>query len=848
MEHLKAMLCIREKSFSLNRCVLRIVLWVLISFSAHLPANAADNTKVSGTVFTLGADQVRLLWPNASITLKNPDTSKENTTVSDSLGEYIFTDVVPGDYEVRVNLAGFRAVARQITLQENGEVRLDFQLVPEIPNSTIEVIAENAGVDVSSSSGGTPELNADILKSAVRLSTDFQEILPLLPGVVRGPDGLVQIKGGRSNQGNALVNTASVSDPYTGQPALRLPAVAVDTIRVLSNPYSAEYGGFASGVVEVNTRGGTDKWRWLFEDPVPRLRWINWRTHGISSLSPHLVVAGPVIRDRLYIFQSTCYNYDTTRVPSLPDPDNVLVEERVGSHTQVDWEITRNQRFTAVLTADPSQTDFATIDTFNPQPVTAGYRQRGFFTAGTHRWILPGGGFIQSMFSAKRLDSRVFPENRQAGEMVMFPEENSGGFFARQERRTRLYQWSQSFHLHPLEARGQHLLTLGYSYTRASYQGRMENLPVRVLRSDGTLTQEITFGATADAAALKDDLAFFVQDSWQIHPRLVLETGLRLERDSLSAERFSPAPRFGFVFAPGKDNRTAIRGGFGVFFDKIPLNVAVFPEIPQETVTRFETDGATVLDSARSYTHVLATGGGGLRVPYSLGWSAEFDRKVHDGLFFRFGYEQREVFRDIFVDPFEAASGGAELRLYNSGRQSYKELLWMLRWEPSARTTLFASYVRSSASGELNDYNQFFGNFPYPLIRPNQRGRLAHDAPNRVLIWGVVGLPRKLEFVPVLDVHSGFPFSKLDQDWEYMGRRNEAGRFPTFASLDTMLQYPFDFKFHSWHFQFKAGFKVYNVLNKFNPRDVQQHYDSPFFGGFYNSVGRLYRFEGAFDF
>jgi hypothetical protein len=58
----------------------------------------------------------------------------------------------------------------------------------------------------------------------------------------------------------------------------------------------------------------------------------------------------------------------------------------------------------------------------------------------------------------------------------------------------------------------------------------------------------------------------------------------------------------------------------------------------------------------------------------------------------------------------------------------------------------------------------------------------------------------------------------------------------------------FDFKFRGRHFQFRAGLKVYNILNHFNPRDVQQYGDSRQFGIFYNSVGRLYRLEGEFDF
>ena len=112
---------------------------------------------------------------------------------------------------------------------------------------------------------------------------------------MRGLDGLIRIKGGRTNQTNTLVNSASVTDSFTGQPALTLPAVAIHSVQVLSNPFSSEYGQFASGVVDVDTRGGTDQWKFLFEDPIPRFRWINHRqTHGVESASPHLTFAGPL--------------------------------------------------------------------------------------------------------------------------------------------------------------------------------------------------------------------------------------------------------------------------------------------------------------------------------------------------------------------------------------------------------------------------------------------------------------------------------------------------------------------------------------------------------------------------
>jgi hypothetical protein len=818
----------------------------VLSFAGAAPT--ADTVKVSGLIFTLDQNHVQTVWPGARVTLQSLSTHKEISTVSNDLGQYIFTGVLPGEYEITVMLAGFDPSARRVKLEAGANVPVDFQLVLKKRTETVQVTAEATGVDLSSSSGGTQTLNQSILKSVVRLNDDFQTALPLLPGVIRGPDGLIRIKGGQANQTNALVNSTSIADPFTGQPALKLPTAAVESMRVLSNPFSAEYGGFASGVIEVNTRGGSDEWKWLFEDPIPRLRWIDNKPYSIESATPHLAVAGPIIRDKLFLFESLAFGYDVVRVPSLPNPDNVRVDERVNTHTQLDWDITSRHRMTVMLTADPQNTDYVNIDTFNPQLVTADYLQRGFFSSASDRWIFSSGGFMQSLFSIKQLNVAVFPAEYQPGQMILFPEQNSGTYFEHQNRHSWLYQWSQNLHLRPIQWRGKHLVTFGYSFARATSQGAVGDVPITVLRQDGTVSSRITYPSPITSSADRNDLTFFVQDNWQIFSRLVLDLGLRVEHDSLSSEAVNVAPRAGFVFAPTRGSRTAIRGGVGLFYDKIPINVALFPDFPAQTVTRFAADGVTILDGPTAFTHVTATGDGRLRLPYSIGVTLQFDCELRRGLLLRLGYEQREGFREFYLNPFEPAVGGAQLRLLNAGHQSYREFLGLLRWQASERTRLFASYVHSRAWGELNDYNQFFGNIPYPLIRENQFGPLPNDAPNRVLFWGLIGLPRKLQFVPILDVHSGFPYSKVGVNWDYIGRRDEAGRFPTFVDLDSKIQYPFDFKFRGRRIQFLGGLKVANVLNHFNPRDVQQYVGSPFFGSFYNSVGRLWLIDGDFDF
>ena len=91
--------------------------------------------------------------------------------------------------------------------------------------------------------------------------------------------------------------------------------------------------------------------------------------------------------------------------------------------------------------------------------------------------------------------------------------------------------------------------------------------------------------------------------------------------------------------------------------------------------------------------------------------------------------------------------------------------------------------------------------------------------------------------------------SNIDEDRNFVGERNRAGRYPTFASLDMQvlksLSAPGRFK---ERYRFRVGVKVFNVTNHFNPRDYQGNLASQSFGDFNNSVGRTFRGKWVFEF
>ena len=144
------------------------------------------------------------------------------------------------------------------------------------------------------------------------------------------------------------------------------------------------------------------------------------------------------------------------------------------------------------------------------------------------------------------------------------------------------------------------------------------------------------------------------------------------------------------------------------------------------------------------------------------------------------------------------------------------------------------SYVRSHSTRDLNDYDQFFGNFRNPIIRSNANSLSPTDVPNRLIVRGTIGLPGKWVFTPLYEWRSGFPWSAVDEFQDYVGTRNESGRLPTVSTLDFSLVR----NLHVLKWGFSGGIKIYNTLSTGNERDVQNNIASPEFGKFYNPIQR----------
>jgi hypothetical protein len=748
--------------------------------------------------------------------------------VADDSGEYRFGNVTPGSYALEVALDGFDDVAKPITIHAGETTIENVKLEVKSMREEVTISAAREGVNTSDA-GPSSEIKQKTFQTVPLVNERFQDALPLIPGVVRGPDSLLNVKGSRASQSGLTVNSANVTDPVTGEFAINLPVDAIQSVQVFTNPYAPEYGKFTGAVTAIETRAGTDKFNVQAQSFFPRFRRRGGNFVGVEAFTPRVTFSGPLKKNKLQFIQSFEYRYVRTPIENLPPLRRDTGLESFDSVSQLDWQANATNHLTTTFSISPQRLSFVGLNTFNPQEVTPNFKQRGFFWAINERSVLSTSSVLESTFSVQQFDAEISPSSGQAP-MSLAPDVNSGSFFNTQKRHSRRYEALEVYSFTPPSSWGSHLIKVGAGVGYNTFNGSNTSNLVRILRADGTRSQEIDFVGQGTLNRNKAEFLSYIQDKWSVSKGLTLEYGARYDRDSVAgANNF--APRMAFAFLPIADGRTVIRGGVGLFYDKIDLNVATFLQLQQRVITKFGPDGRQIVGFPTQQQFALESGV--FRTPRSVNWNFEFDREWLKNFLVRVGYQSRHGDREFVLDPLTNS-----LLLSNRGRSDYKEFQVTTRYRINEADELVASYVHSAATGDLNDFNSFFANFENPIIQRNERSYLPWNAPNRFLFWGNLSVKYGLAVAPVLEVRNGFPLSIVDADRNFVGTRNDSVHFPTFFSLDMQVLKSVNVP-RKLNYRLKLGLKMFNLTNHLNPRDFQGNLGSANFGMFSNGVGRL---------
>jgi len=223
----------------------------------------------TGTILGSVKDAQGAVVPGATVTATNLGTQYSRNTVTDSAGEYALRLLPVGNYMLSVSLAGFKNFTQTGILLEVGRnARVDATIELGAIDESLTVVGDSPLVETVSAALSRTVNQNDVLNLPL-VNRDLYSLLSLTGGVTSndssnslgGPEQLTSINGsGKAQMGTVNFqldggnNTAGLRG--TGNPAPN--PEAVQEFRVLTNGYSAEYGRYSAGVVDVVTKSGTN--------------------------------------------------------------------------------------------------------------------------------------------------------------------------------------------------------------------------------------------------------------------------------------------------------------------------------------------------------------------------------------------------------------------------------------------------------------------------------------------------------------------------------------------------------------------------------------------------------------
>jgi len=266
--------------------------------------------------------------PRVEVTLVNEATTATRTTVSNDVGEFVFANVLPGTYTLKVTMQGFKTYEESgIRIGAQQFIVLDVQLqvgniAEEVTVSGRSQIIENATASVSSSlDSKTLERLPTAGRNPFFLSITTPNVIPSGdPQFVRQQDqtnsSLLSLGGGPRRANNYTLEGVSITDLRNR--ATFIPSIeAVDEVKVQVSTYDAEMGRTGGGVFNTVGRSGSNRlhgsgfiqnrpeWgqgKFFFAKNLPKPDNYFWLYGGS--------VGGPVVRNKAF-FWATTENYKT---------------------------------------------------------------------------------------------------------------------------------------------------------------------------------------------------------------------------------------------------------------------------------------------------------------------------------------------------------------------------------------------------------------------------------------------------------------------------------------------------------------------------------------------------------
>ncbi|HEY1214576.1 MAG TPA: TonB-dependent receptor [Bryobacteraceae bacterium] len=292
-----------------NLIALAVLIPTLLTTGAKLIAQTATG-QITGTV----RDATGGVLPGVKVTVQNQGTGVTRDTITTGSGDYSFTLLPVGTYNVSAEQKGFSKAQRSdIRLNVDQVQRADLALAVGATTETITVQAPAVAVQTETSGVGQVVNERQVTQLPLN-GRSFLDLLFLGAGAVQttgeqgsmraGEGNAISINGSRPTSNNYLLDGMVNTDTSLNTPAVVLSVDAIQEFKEQTATYTAEYG-FSANQINIISRGGTNQFHGaLFE--FDRNNFFDARSFFQASVAPlrqnqfGFVATGPVWIPKIY--------------------------------------------------------------------------------------------------------------------------------------------------------------------------------------------------------------------------------------------------------------------------------------------------------------------------------------------------------------------------------------------------------------------------------------------------------------------------------------------------------------------------------------------------------------------
>jgi hypothetical protein len=279
----------------------------------------------TATVLGSARDSNEAAVQNATVTLRNVGTDIAQTTTTDTNGDYQFTNVKIGVYQVIVEANGFnKTLADKVEVTINARQRVDLTL--QVATATETVIVTDAAnpLQTDSSEIGVVVQRKQIVALPLN-GRSYANLVLLAPGVREshtnssigggGREAAFNVNGLRATMNNFLLdgidnNAYGTSNQSFSSQVVQVSPDAIAEFKVQTNTYSAEFGRSGGAVINASYRSGTNNFHgsaWAFNrntvlNAVGFFKPLGGVKPPLNRNQFGFTFGGPIIKDKTFFF------------------------------------------------------------------------------------------------------------------------------------------------------------------------------------------------------------------------------------------------------------------------------------------------------------------------------------------------------------------------------------------------------------------------------------------------------------------------------------------------------------------------------------------------------------------